>query len=162
MLLRMLRNGGYSKTIARFLLTLSESLNSLKNKFFKCFSYYIFLGLNLFKAGFKVHIFFWHPNANIYTNIFSKVTKCDLHKSVSSASHNIFWVKIQGKEKILIFSYLLIQGSFCKSLGGSLKILDKSVKIWPPKKKRLWHHHDIAYVSKYYIVLLIYSCFQLC
>ena len=70
-----------------------------------------------------------------------------------SFTYNMCWVKIQ---------YLLMQGSFCKSLEGSLKMLEKSVKMWPPKKKKLWHHQDIAYVSKYYIILLIYSCFQLC
>ena len=54
----------------------------------------------------------------------------------------------------------MIQGSFLKTKVW--KSWKKSVKIWPPKNKKLWHHQDIAYVSKYYIVLLIYSCFQLC
>ena len=71
-------------------------------------------------------------------------------------------LKIQGREEILILFISLIQGSFCKSLERSLKMLEKSVKIRPPKKKKLWSHQDIAYVSKYYIIMLIYSCFQLC
>ena len=67
--------------------------------------------------------------------------------------------KEQGKSTHFVH-YLLIQGSFCKSLEESLKILEKSVKIWPPNKKHLWYHQDITYVGKYYIILLIYSCFQ--
>ena len=48
MLSRRLRDRGYSKITASFLLALPNFLNSLKNKFFKRFGSYVFIGLKHF------------------------------------------------------------------------------------------------------------------
>ena len=51
--------------------------------------------------------------------------------------HNTYWIKVQGRVKILKYSHLLMSGSFYKSLEGILNLFEKMAKIGSAKLEKL-------------------------